>query len=333
MTCLVLLRGQPLAAADKVDVIHLKNGDRITCEIKRLDRSVLSVSTDPLGKASVHWGEVADLASPREFDVQLKSGQHYLGSLLVSPPGWMVLGLAGGATTTVALEDVIRLAAIGSSIWNRVDGSIDAGFSFAQANLETHWTLNGTATYRSLRYQLNATVASQVTTSEESDSLSRNSVGLSGNRSLANRWYTIAWGQFQQNQELSLDLRTVAGGGFGRDLVHTSHRLWSTYVGVAYTHEQFSEEPTSQSAEAAVGGQLDFFTPGKEDFRITNSVVSYFNLGSRKRIRLELQSAWRHEFLNDFYWSLNGFDSFDGDPPADQKSNDFGVSMTLGWKF
>src|SRR5258708_102566 len=163
---LVLLFARPLAVADKVDVIHLKNGDRITCEIKGLDRSILSISTDPLGKASVHWGEVADLASPREFDVQLRSGQHYLGSLLASPPGRMVLGIAGGATTNVALEDVIRLAAIGSSIWNRVDGSVDAGFSFAQTHLETHLGLNGTATYRSPQYQLTATVAAQLTRRE-----------------------------------------------------------------------------------------------------------------------------------------------------------------------
>ena len=62
-------------------------------------------------------------------------------------------------------------------------------------------------------------------------------------------------------------------------------------------------------------------------------MVSYFNITGRKRVRLELQSAWRHEFLKDFYWSLNGFESFDGDPPADRKTNDLGISFTLGWKF
>src|SRR3954447_8712275 len=330
---LVLLFAQPVAAADKVDVIHLKNGDRITCEIKLLDRSVLSISTDPLGKASVHWGEVADLASPRAFDVQLNSGEHYLGSLVASPGSSMGRALVGGGTKVVLLEDVIRMAAIGSSMWSRVDGSLDAGFSFAQANLETHWTLNGAAAYRSPRYQLNATVGSQLTTREGDDPLSRHDLGVNAIRSMANHWYMIAWSQFQRNQELSLDLRALAGAGFGRDLVHTSRRLWSTYAGIAYTHEQFAGEPAAQSAEAAVGGQLDFFTPGKEDFRITNSVVSYFNLSGRNRARLELHSAWRHEFLKDFYWSLNGFDSFDGDPPDNQKTNDFGVSITLGWKF
>jgi hypothetical protein len=330
---LMLLSGVSPAAADKVDVVRLKNGDRLTCEIKKLDRSVLTVSTDPLGNASVHWGEIIGLTSPREFDVQVASGEHYLGVLLAAPAGQMILRRPGGGDTTLALSDVIRLAPIGAGIWRRVDGNVDAGFSFAQAELETHWTLNGTATYRSPQYQFSATVASQITTREEDDPISRNSVSVTGLRSRANRWYTLGWGQFQQNQELSLDLRVVAGAGLGRDLVHTARRLWSTYAGIAYTHEQFSGEPADPSAEAAVGVQVDFFTPGKEDFRLTNSAVSYYNVSGRKRVRLELQSAWRHEFLKDFYWSLNGFESFDGDPPAGQKANDSGLSITLGWKF
>ncbi len=147
-TCLLLLLGRSLDAAGKVDVIYLKSGDRLTCEIKRLDRSVLSISTDPLGQASVHWGEVVALVSPREFDVQLRSGEHYLGSPRASPPGRMILALVAGGTTSVALDDLVRMAPIGERLWTRFDGSVDAGFSFVQADLETHWTLNGAATYR-----------------------------------------------------------------------------------------------------------------------------------------------------------------------------------------
>ncbi len=331
--CAWLLFGRATTAADKVDVIQLKNGDRLTCEIKKLDRSALMISTDPLGKATVHWGEVVGVMSPRMFDIQLASGQHYYGSLTLSAPGQVGVALSAGAPTILALSDIVRLAPIGQRVWTRIDGSLDAGFSFAQANLETHYTLNGSATYRSPRYQFGASLASQLTSNEDADRLSRNSLGLNGNRSFGNRWYTIGWGQLQQNEELALDLRVVGGGGVGRGLAHTSRRLWSLYAGLAYTHERFSGESPDQSAEAAIGGQMDFFTPGKEDFRISNSVVSYFNVTGRQRIRVELQSAWRHEFLKDFYWSLNGFESFDGDPPADQKQNDSGISFTLGWKF
>jgi len=329
--CLLFVR--PARAADKVDVLHLKNGDRVTCEVKKLDLGVLTIDTDATGKISVHWGEVVDLASPRQFVVQVASGDYYLGSFLPSAPGRVTLSLMDGTTATLAMEEVIRVAPIGASAWSRVDGSVDAGFSFTQAELETHWTLNGSATYRSPRYQFSGTVNSQKTIREEADPISRNNLGLNGIRLLDNRWFTMGWSQFQQNQELSLDLRALAGAGFGRDLVHTNHRLWSAYTGVVYTHEQFSGEEANHSAELALGGELDFFTSGKEDFKITNSIVSYFNVSGRKRLRLEFQNAWRQEFLKDFYWSLNGYDSFDGDPPDDQKSNDFGVSFTLGWKF
>jgi hypothetical protein len=331
--CALLLVGRSVAAAGKVDVVHLKNGDRLTCEIKKLERSLLTTSTDPFGSVSVHWGEVTNLVSPRAFDIQIASGRHYYGTLVMAPPGQLGVATGGGSPTTLPLTEVIRLAPVGASIWSRMDGSLDVGFSFAQANRETHVTLNSTASYRSRLYLLATTVASQITAREDADRLSRNSLGLSGNRSFGNQWYTTVWGQVQQNEELSLDLRMVAGGGLGRDLVHTDHRLWSAYVGMAYTNERFSEEPTDQSAEAAVGGRLDFFTPGHEDFRITNSVVSYFNVSGRARARLELQSAWRHEFLKDFYWSLNGFESLDSDPPAEQKKNDFAITFAIGWKF
>jgi len=331
--CLAVLLAGPAAAADKVDVIQLKNGDRLTCEIKTLDQSVLSISTDPLGNASVHWGEIVGMTSPRAFDVQLASGEHYYGSLAAAPPGQITLISSTVPPKTLAMADVIRMAPIGAGVWSRIDGSLDAGFSFAQANLETHYTLNGSATYRSPRYQLTGTLASQLTTSEDSDRLSRNSLGLIGSRSFGNHWYTVAWASAQQNEELSLELRLVGGGGIGKDFAHTARRLWSAYVGLAYTHEKFADEPVDQSLEAALGGQFNFFTPGKEDFKITNSVVSYYNISGRSRVRIELQSAWRHEFLKDFFWSVNGFDSFDSDPPDEGKRNDSGVSFTLGWKF
>ena len=41
----------------------------------------------------------------------------------------------------------------------------------------------------------------------------------------------------------------------------------------------FSDEPTDESAEAVLGGQFDFFRPQNDDDKITDRVVSDFNLG------------------------------------------------------
>ena len=332
LLCALLAFAHPVAAADKVDVITFKNGDRLTCEVKSLNRGSLEISTDPLGTVRVHWGEVTELESPRAFEVQVSSGYEYYGSLRPAAAGQVTVA-DGGTEVTLDLADIIRLTAIGSTFWNRIDGSVDAGFSFAQANVETHLTTNASATYRGRRYTSAATYGSNVTTREDADRTFRSNLSMAGSRLLSDRWYLLAWSAFEQNDELSLDLRLLGAGGFGRDVVHTNHRLWSVFSGVAYTHEQFGGEPSDESAEAAVGTELDFFTPMNDDFNISNRLVAYFRLGGRGRVRLDLQSAYRHELFSDFYWSLNGFDTFDGDPPEGQKRNDFGVSVTLGYKF
>ena len=329
----VLACARPVAAADKVDVIIFKNGDRVTCEIKKLDRGTLQISTDPLGTVSVHWGEVAAVASPREFEVQVAAGFQYYGSLGPAPSGEVAIADAGGNQVMLALADIIRVAPIGSTFWSRMDGSVDAGSSFTQANLETHLTTNASSTYRGRRNFMSATYGSNITTREDADRTFRSNLNVTARRLFDGRWFATTWGVVEQNDELSLDLRLLGAGGFGRELVHTNHRQWAMFTGLAYTHEQFGGDPSDESLEAAVGGRLDFFTPNNDDFDFTNQVISYYRLSGGGRVRIDFQSSYRHELFSDFYWSLNTFETFDGDPPEGEKRNDFGVSITLGYKF
>ena len=50
--------------APKLDVVLLANGDRATCEIKRLQLGELTISTDPFDTVKVHWGQVIGVTSP-----------------------------------------------------------------------------------------------------------------------------------------------------------------------------------------------------------------------------------------------------------------------------
>ena len=62
------------ARAQKTDSITLVNGDRITCEIKLLDKGRLQVSTDDLGTIYVEWDKVASVTANRTFRVVTSSG-------------------------------------------------------------------------------------------------------------------------------------------------------------------------------------------------------------------------------------------------------------------
>ena len=217
--------------------------------------------------------------------------------------------------------------------WQKLDGNVDLGFSFAKANLETRWTLNSEVDYRSRQYSGKLTLASQLTAREDADTLSRQALSLMGNRVLANRWFALALGQVQENEELSLELRWVAGGGAGRDFMQSNSTLLRLYSGVVYTHEKFASTDPQSSPELAVGLHWDWFTARNDALDLSVGAVSYYDLGGNARARLESQSSLRFEFLKDFYFSVNGYQSYDSAPPAASVKADYGVNAALGWKF
>jgi len=82
-----LLLSLPLFAREKTDVLVMKNGDRLTGEIKGLDQGVLYVSFDYiLGTSSVQWSKVAHLESKQLFIVKTADGSVYTGTLSTRKP-------------------------------------------------------------------------------------------------------------------------------------------------------------------------------------------------------------------------------------------------------
>lgn len=320
------------AAAPKIDLVVLEKGDRLVCEIKRLDRGRLSVGTDALDTVSIYWDRIERVASPRVFEVELSDGRRYFGSLGGTTARRLQVG-GIGTGVDLEMDDVIRITPLEAGFWSRLDGHVDLGFSFNKAELETRWTLNAEADYRSRNYEGTVTLASQLTARQDADELSRNTLTLSGKRLFRRRWFGVAVGQMQENQELSLDLRTVAGVGVGRYLVQSNSTTLQVFSGVAYTREQFTGADLRNTPELLVGTTWDWFSSRNNDIDLSTTVVGYFNVGGDARTRVEAQSALRFEFLKDFYFSVNGYNSYDSHPPEGRANSDAGVSLTLGWKF
>ena len=64
----------------------MKNGDRMTCEIKTMDAGAVYVSLDYVdGTISVNWSRIARLESPRLFLVELDDGSIFSGHISAHP--------------------------------------------------------------------------------------------------------------------------------------------------------------------------------------------------------------------------------------------------------
>src|SRR5580765_8122806 len=78
---LLTLSGMCSARAKK-DVIQFNNGDRITCEIIKLEKGYLYVKLDYAdGTVAMDWSKITRVESPQNFVVANKAGTRLTGSL------------------------------------------------------------------------------------------------------------------------------------------------------------------------------------------------------------------------------------------------------------
>jgi putative salt-induced outer membrane protein YdiY len=320
------------AAAQKTDVVELKNGDRITCEIQRLERAKLVVKTDGLGTISIEWDDVARLASAREFSITLTSGRRVFGPMIRGDAATVDV-VSAGEKERLSLPEVVAMSPLGGTFWKRLDGSIDAGFSFTQANVQTQWTLNSKVSYRTRHWLTNLTGDSALTIREDADRQSRNTVTLATNRELKPLWAALAFTNLQQNEELGLNLRTVLGGGIGRVLLRTNRTTAGVLGGAAFTRESYVDTDPDSVAEIVAGANWEWFTFDGRSTTVNVSALSFYALNHDGRVRLELNSAFKSDIVSDLYWTINVFESLNTEPPPDRKKNDFGVSAAMGWSF
>lgn len=328
----LLLPERAEAGHGKVDRIQKSNGDIITCEVLSLVRGVLKVKTDGMGTITIEWNKISLITSPAIFEVELASGVRYFGTLTGPAPNKLAVGGAP-AGTTFDLDTIVRLTPIDQSFWRALDGSIDVGYTFTQADQRSQWSFNGAVSRRTRKYFTTVNANSLLTIEDEGTRQNRNTVSGSVQRKLGGRWFAAVFGQADHNEQLDLDFRGLGGGAIGNTLVQSNRVLFSPYAGLTYTQERYVDQPVRNRAEAAVGARLDWFTFGDYETDLVFQEQTYFDVAAVSHVRVELTTTYKQEIVKDLYWSVNLLESFNAAPPSNNKKNDLTLSMSLGWSF
>jgi len=320
------------AAAQKTDIIELVNGDRLTCEIQKMDRGKVTAKTDGLGTLSIEWDDIVRVSSIAVYDVELESGTRLTGTISRGDAYTLVL-VIGLTKERLELAKIVRMTRLGRTFWRRWDGSVAGGFSFAQADAQTQSTFDLKATFRNQKWQTSLTYDSLLTSREDVDSQTRNDLSLSVQRFMRPRWSYVGLGFFQQNEELALKLRSIAGAGLVRTLNQTNRTLVRTEFGAVYTNEQYTGETPDSIAEALSGFDVEWFTFDGRSTSLDFSVLTFIALRSDSRVRIELNTSYKSDIVGDLYWSVSFVESFNSDPPQGRKKGDLSLSATVGWTF
>jgi hypothetical protein len=330
--CTVVLAVALGSSANAQDVVEVKNGDRIKGTVSRLRRGQLEFSTEAAGTISIAWHQVVALTTQQALEVELASGARYTGTIASPSAGQLVVQTASGNSPAIDSSQVVRIISIGAAFRARTTGAIDFGANVTKADGARSYTLDAEASNRTRSYETGVSFESWLQRRDDEDTLTRNDLSLDVRRYFGQRWYALGTFGLQEDDELELEHRIVAGGGVGRMLVQSNAMLLSVEGGLDYDGERYdSRDSTEHSAEILAGVDWDYFAPNwATDILI--AAVTYVSL-ERQRARLELDAQMRRDIFRNLYWSMNVFESFDSDPPGDRERSNVGLSLSVGWSF
>jgi hypothetical protein len=330
--------GGAARAALKVDVLVLRNGDRLTGEIKQMKRGKLSFKTDATETISVEWTDLAGLTSPQHLEVEDFLGDLYFGQLVEGAEPGHLLVAGFDSSRDLTLTDIVRITPIEDRFLSRLNGALSLGYTYSQSSGVTTFSLSSSVNYRVRKY-LYGFEYNTNSTRQETGTKGRSEATLRWERFLKRRWFTDWEAGAEANEELGLDQRLLLTGTVGQDVIQTNRVIFAFAGGLSYNREKLLSdgmgggEPTS-NLEAVGKVSYDIFHDRNPQTDVMSALTLYPSLTDWGRVRGDLDITLAHELFKDFFWRLRLKETYDSSPGReDVPTSDFFVDTSLGWSF
>lgn len=332
----------PLFAQNGKDVIVMKNGDRITGEIKGLSAGVLSVRVRYIdGRISVQWSEVAHLESNTLYLVHTESGVVYTGKLSTSgesndPPIQIEVAAIPEREVEIPQRKIISLGPTSDSFWHRFDGAVNTGLLYSKGNESVQFNLSSQVAYNRERWSSQVSYNSTFASNSGANLSTRNQTDISTLRLLRwNNWFYAGTASFLQSSVQAISLQTTLGTGVGRYLKNSNRMSLYVLGGFGWQNIGYKEYVADQGAQNTAVGfvatELKAFRFKKTNLEITASVLPA--ISEPGRVHFNSNAIYNIRFTPDLSWNFSFYGSWDTDPPATFPKSDYGTSSGLSWTF
>lgn len=352
----LLLAVTPLLA----DTIKLKNGDRLTGSIVKSDEKTIVIKTEYAGLVTVNWDAVSDVDSAQQLNVFSKSGQKIIGTVR-STEGKFDVSTSDSGKVSLAKADVVTIrnkdeqAAwqkeedrfANPSVLDLWNGSADFGIAFTSGNSSTSTTTAGLDLTRATRRDKTTVFYRQISASDRSVTPTKKianakRAGVQYNLNISPRTYVFGFTNFDFDELLKLDLRFVAGGGFGYNVIKNERSKFDVFGGISYNKEIFDTTPapttlvpkpvyttlTRDSIEGLVGEEWSYKLNGRTSF--FEKAVLFPNFTKRGEFRLNFDAGMSTALSKYISWNLTYSSRYLSNPPLPGiKKNDSFLSTGI----
>jgi hypothetical protein len=332
----------PSFARAAKDVLVMKNGDRITCEVKSLDAGVLKVNLDYVdGTISIDWLQVSRLESSYLFLVQLQDGSIYSGKVinaetLPDTPVRLEIQPEAGQSVVVDKLSVVRITQTSESFFQRFSGEITLGATYSKGNNATQYNIGSELEYQQTRWGGRLTYNSNLSANSGAMTATRNQVDLNTYRLISRQNYFVSsLGGFLQSSVQGIQVQTSLGAGLGRYLKNTERVRFWVLGGIGWQGTHYLQAAKSQPAQnvgvALISSNLDAFVFKKT--RLNFSLNAAPSVTEPGRYFLKTNASYYLKLFGKIDWNFSYYGSWDTRPPPGFVGSDYGTSTGLSYTF
>jgi hypothetical protein len=331
------------SSRQKTDIVYMRNGDRITCEIRSLEQGQLTVKPDYTDSTIIlDWAKVDHIESRQQFIVLDPHGAQYYGIIGPGPESRQLAifipAVAANPETskTLPYNSVIQIEPLGGTFLKRLRGNIDVGLSFQQSNAQKNLTVQSGIVYQSEQYLFSLDTNSQFTSQQETRDTNESTLKTALYKEINfSNWYGGGLANFLSSSEQQINLQSTLGGGVARRAIFTNRTNLALIGGLAYTIERDAADTISttrtHAVDSAFAVQYSTFRFDSTTFDTTYWI--YPSLSAPGHVRFTLNQDVYYKFLGDFYVRVSFYDNYDNRPVVGAPENNLGASSSIGWSF
>ena len=338
------------------DTVVLKNGDRLTGTAVKLDGGKLTFKTAYADAIVITWDQVTSLATDQPLVLPTAKGNLNVTAVERSDAGLVVTTATGPVTLPPAEVSVLRSpadqvayeASLNPGWAHAWTVAANVSLALAHGNADTATFGAGLTAVRATRTDKTSlyfnTLYSENSNAVPSTSANATGGGVSYDHNLNPRTFVFVSGDFLADALQNLDLRSIAGGGFGWHASKTPKQTFDVLGGLVWTHENYASFYTAN----ATPPPLQIFTPaetnsfaaldfGEQYMRkfgttsvLTEQATIYPDLNSLSQYQFTVNASFSTKLAKVFSWVTTVSDNYTSFPPPGTLDNDVILTTGLG---
>lgn len=320
----------------ETDTLVTSNGDVLVGEIKSMQHGVLFMKTDYSDSDfEIEWEEVKELYTDRNFVVFLSTDKKYYGKIRSnrSDKTKVIIIENDNANEIITqIGDIVYMDAVENDFISQLSIELDLGFTLIKANNLRQLSTRTNLGYLTTAWKADATLDVIWNTQDNAEQTKRAEADIGFQYFIVPVWFLFASGNFLQNDEQKLKLRSITSAGIGKYFIHTNHLYFGGKLGTAWTNESFTDSAgtNENSFEGVAGLELNLFNV--EDINLISTLIVYPSFTYTGRVRTDFKVDIKYDLPFDFYIRLGYTQNYDSKPVEGASKNDYVFQTTVGWE-